>query len=435
MKACLDGGYILFGSPFSVNGDVTNNHGGCDYWLIKLDSNNKFQWQKCFGGSCNDEISELIVTADSGFLCIGSTCSRDGDVSVNYGYNDAWLIKVDKTGNLVWEKSFGGSIQDHGRGVVQTLDGGIIVGGGTTSEDGLVQCQHRGEFEKSDAWVIKLDSAGNIQWQNCYGGSLSDFIYKIQPLPDSTYLLLGVTNSYDGDVSGNHGDYDYWVIKIDRWGNILWQKCYGGSGYDAPVFMKTLSDGNFMIGGLTRSNDGDVTNNHSFSGYSDMWLIKISPEGELIWEQCFGGTMDEGLNDAIELPGGKLLLIGESFTCNNTGNVNCTHHGPGTFDMWVIMVYDSTLVGINKKPASTDILQVYPNPATDYVRFSSKTTNSHTDNQIYILNQLGQIIKGLTLPLGSNQVLWDTSKIPSGLYYYLCKTGKSVKTGKIVLLK
>jgi len=432
MKSCLDGGYILFGEPFSANGTVTNNHGGGDYWLIKVDKDGNLQWQKCFGGSCNDNGRDLAITADSGFVCAGYSCSLNGDVTGNQGAYDYWVIKVDKNGHLEWEKSFGGSSQDDGLCVTATNDGGMIVGGWTGSTDGNVQCQHHSEI---DAWVIKLDSAGNIEWQKCYGGSLTDCITSILQLDDGTYIYAGTTQSNDGDVNGNHGGYDYWVIKTDHWGNLIWQKCFGGGNDETPEFIKKLSDGNFILGGLTYSNDGDVKNNHSFSGYADMWLIKISPDGNLIWSQCFGGTMNDNMHDAIELSGKRLLLIGGTYTSNNTGDVQCTHHGPGTDDMWLLMVYDSTMVSINENSNFSDVLAVYPNPAGDFVKFSYKTKDNITGIRIQIVDQMGQVIKELILPAMSNEVTWDTSTIPSGVYFYFYYVANVRKTGKIVIIR
>ena len=409
MKSCPDGGYILSGEPWSTNGDVTNNHGGCDYWLIKTDNEANVQWQKCFGGSCNDEILNLQVTSDSGFLCSGVSCSTDGDVTGNHGLNDLWVIKVDKNGNLKWEKSLGGSSQDVGTCAAEINDGGVIIGGLTESNDGDVNCQQHGGY---DAWMVKLDSLRNIEWQKCYGGSNTDAIIQILPQDDGSYLFLGKTDSYDGDITDQHGAGDFWVGKTDHWGNLLWNHCYGGTEYDDPLFIKRLSDGKFIIGGQTKSNNGDVTNNHSFTGYTDMWIIKITSDGDLIWEQCFGGTFNEFMSDAIEIPGNRLLLIGATNTSDNTGDVQCVHHGPGTYDNWLLMAYDSTTVGIKENSNFSFRIIASPNPADDYVKFSYKSQESLFGIEIKVANQLGQIVKDVTLPSAINELTWDTSKIP-----------------------
>jgi len=432
MISCPGGGFILFGSTPSVNGTVTGNHGGIDYWIIKVDNDGNFLWQKCLGGSWMDIGMRISITSDSGFVCMGYSNSLDGDVTGNHGSFDYWTIKLDKNGIIKWEKSFGGSSQDDGLCVTATNDGGVIVGGWTGSTDGNVQCQHHSEI---DAWVIKLDSAGNIEWQKCYGGSLTESITAIIQLDDGTYMFAGTTQSNDGDVSGNHGGFDYWVIKTDHWGNLLWQKCYGGSYDETPDFIKRLSDGNFILGGLTYSNDGDVKNNHSFSGYADMWLIKISPVGNLIWSQCFGGTDNESMHDAIEISGKRLLLIGGSFTSNNTGDVQCTHHGPGTDDMWLLMVYDSTMVCIKEKETISDKITVYPNPASDYVKFSCNSKINNDETRIIIENPMGKIIKQIILPAMETEIIWNIQSLSSGLYTYFFTGRNYYGNGKIVIIK
>ena len=432
MNRCLDGGYMLCGSPFSTSGNVTNNHGGCDYWLIKTDANANIQWQKCFGGSCDDGLGGLTLTSDSGFLCCGHSCSTDGDVTGNHGGNDFWVIKVDKNGNLKWEKSLGGSSPDWGMCAVETTDGGVIAGGWTGSTDGDVNCQHHSEV---DAWMIKLDSSRNIQWQKCFGGSDFDAIDRILPLNDGSYLFMGETYSHNGDITDQHGAGDFWVGKTDHWGNLLWNHCYGGTALDGPAFIKQLSDGNYIVGGVTKSNDGDVSGNHSFSGYEDMWIIKISPDGILLWQQCFGGHMNEIMQDAIELPGKRMMLIGYSNTSDNTGDVLCVHHGAGTYDMWLIMVYDSTLVGIPENTKFSEDIVAFPNPAGDFVKFTFNAKDNISAVRIQITNEMGEVIKELTLPSMTNEIIWDTSKTPAGMYCYFYYVGNIRKTGKIVIIK
>ncbi|MEI8005529.1 MAG: T9SS type A sorting domain-containing protein [Bacteroidota bacterium] len=431
MNHCLDGGYILTGATWSNNGNVTNNHGGADYWLVRTDENGNIVWKKCFGGSCNDELWGLSMTSDSGYLCCGVSCSNDGDVTGNHGSNDYWVAKVDKNGNLKWEKSLGGSSPDWGGYAAETNDGGAIVGGWTGSTDEDVNCQHHGNL---DAWMVKLDSSHNIEWQKCYGGSADDVIDQIIPLDDGTYLFRGFTLSSDGDITDQHGNGDFWVGKTDPYGNLLWNHCYGGGDRDEPFFMKQVSDGGYILGGYTLSNDGEVSGNHSLSGYSDMWFIKISPDGTLIWEQCFGGEMDEILNDAVELPGHKFLLFGGS-SSDNWGDVNCFHHGVGTDDFWLVMVYDSTTGGINDKSSDFDDLTVYPNPASDFVKFAFKGKHHISEERIQIINEMGEIIKELILPPMTNEITWDTSKTPAGVYCYFYYVGDIRKTGKIVIIK
>ncbi|MDN5355316.1 MAG: hypothetical protein PWQ43_258 [Rikenellaceae bacterium] len=143
------------------------------------------------------------------------------------------------------------------------------MAGGTWSNDGDMSGNHGGY----DALVVKLNSSGNIEWQKCLGGTDNDFANSIQQSSDGGFIVAGETKSNDGDVSGNHGVYDYWVVKLNSSGDIEWQKCLGGTDYDYAYSIHQTSDGGFIVAGNTASNDGDVSGNH---GASDAWVVKLN---------------------------------------------------------------------------------------------------------------------------------------------------------------
>jgi len=263
-----DGGYIVAGVAYSNDGDVSGNHGDSDYWIVKLDETGNIQWQKCLGGSREDVAKSIQQTSDGGYIVAGITPSNDGDVSGNHGSADYWIVKLDETGKIQWQKCLGGSDGDGAFSIQQTSDGGYIVAGVAYSNDGDVSGNHG----DSDYWIVKLDETGKIQWQKCLGGSSYDEAYSIQQTSDGGYIVAGYTYSNDGDVSGNHGDFDYWIVKLDETGNIQWQKCFGGSSYDYAQSIQQTSDGGYIVAGWTESNDGDVSGNH---GNSDYWIVKL----------------------------------------------------------------------------------------------------------------------------------------------------------------
>ncbi|MGB4094684.1 MAG: T9SS type A sorting domain-containing protein, partial [Bacteroidales bacterium] len=154
---------------------------------------------------------------------------------------------------------------------------GYIVAGETWSNDGDVSGNHG----NSDYWVVKLNSSGDIEWQKCLGGTNSDWAYSIQQTNDSGFIVAGYTHSNNGDVSGNHGYYDYWVVKLNSSGDIEWQKCIGGTNYEFANSIQQTSDGGFIVAGETLSNNGDVSGNH---GYSDAWVVKLTNEPDRINE-------------------------------------------------------------------------------------------------------------------------------------------------------
>ena len=212
-----DGGYIVAGSAESNNGDVTGHHGQswyADYWIVKLDSYGNLQWQKSLGGSSYDYSGSIQQTNDGGYIVAGNSQSSDGDVTVNHGgnnYGDYWIVKLDSYGNLQWQKSLGGTNDEALSSIQQTNDGGYIVAGYSDSNNGDVSGNHSTNY---DYWIIKLDSIGNLQWQKCLGGTDNDKANSIQQTNDGGYIIAGSSNSNNGDVTGNHGNNDYWIVKL-----------------------------------------------------------------------------------------------------------------------------------------------------------------------------------------------------------------------------
>ena len=428
-----DDGFILCGSSWSNDGNVNGNHGASDYWIVKVDSLGNLIWQRCFGGSFRDELNDLILTPDSGFLLTGGSMSIDGNITGNHGFFDCWMVKLDKEGNLQWEKSLGGTSADIGASIKQTNDGGYIVGASTHSNDGDVVGNLHGD-QNWEAWIIKLDNHGNIEWQRCYGGTLSDGPNEISLTSDGGYLFAGGTDSNDGDVTGNHGENDIWVVKLDSLGNLQWQKCYGGSQDDNTNFIRESANGTFLVGGCTFSFDGDVTGNHSYPTTYDAWLFRISPSGDLLWEQCIGGDFYDGFLDGIQTPGGEITLLGSSTTGNHSGDVQCEHHSPGWGDVWLVDVTDPTVVGLEAQPDKSVQVTIYPNPAVGLVNFSlSQTTPLET--KISIINLYGALMDEFIIPAGRQEVSYSTAHLAPGFYTCILKNRQFTKSGKIVIAK
>jgi hypothetical protein len=185
-----------------------------DYWVVKLDGSGNLQWQKCLGGTVGEEAWSAQQTADGGYIFAGRSESNNGDVTGNHGINDYWVVKLDGSGNLQWQKCLGGTNTDDAHSVQQTADGGYMVAGRTWSNDGDVTGNHDTTGQYSDYWLVKLDSSGNLQWQKCLGGTYNDQAYSVQQTADGGYMVAGSTDSNDGDVTGNHGGADYWVVKL-----------------------------------------------------------------------------------------------------------------------------------------------------------------------------------------------------------------------------
>ena len=319
-----DGGYILSGDTYSNDGDVFGNHGDQDIWVLKLNATGTIQWQKCLGGSGYEDISSILQTSDGGYIISGVTSSTDGDASGNHGSGDAWILKINAIGNILWQKCLGGSGYDFIYSMLQTSDGGYIISGFTNSTDGDASGNHGGE----DIWVLKLNATGAIQWQKCLGGSQNERLRSIQQTADGGYILSSTTTSNDGDASGNHGADDAWVVKINAIGSILWQKCFGGSGYDYICSMLQTSDGGYIISGYTESTDGDASGNH---GVGDAWIVKLNASGTILWQKCLGGSAEDVLMSILTTSDGGYILSG--LTLSNDGDVSGNN---GNDDIWIV---------------------------------------------------------------------------------------------------
>ncbi|MFT3703766.1 MAG: gliding motility-associated C-terminal domain-containing protein [Agriterribacter sp.] len=312
-----DGGYIIAGLSGSNDGDVSGNHGGSeDCWIVKLDATGNIQWQKSLGGSADDRAASIQQTTDGGYIIAGISTSNNGDVSGNHGAIDCWIVKLDATGNIQWQKCLGGSNTDKATSVQQTADGGYIIGGNSRSNNGDLTLNH-GDY---DYWVVKLDAAGILQWQKSLGGSGTDLLASIQQTADGGYIVGGNSSSNDGDVTGNHGGSDYWVVKLGATGDIQWQKSLGGSGNELGYSILQSIDGGYVMAGVSRSNDGDVTGNH---GLDDEWVVKLDATGNTIWQKCFGGSGGEDLRSIRQTADGGYILGGASGS--NDGDVTGNH--------------------------------------------------------------------------------------------------------------
>ena len=425
-----DGGFILVGATASNDGDVTINHGGMDYWVIKIDFTGNIIWQKCYGGSSNDEPYDIIETDNNEFIINGYTVSSNGDVSYNNGYYDMWVIKIDQQGILLWEKCFGGSITDNGYLINRTDDGGYLLGGSVSSTDGNVTCTTHGGF---DAWLIKLSSGMEVEWQKCYGGTYDDNFIKIIN-NNNGFMLAGLTHSNDGDVSGFHGipgdDPDIWLAKVNETGELQWQRCLGGGGWEVTGNLVKNEDDEIFLIGSSNSFTGDLQDcNHqtTFPLTFDGWVVKLTDEGETIWNRCLGSDVVQDAFDAVFPSENYITVLGGTAPVYSGWEVNCDIHG--SYDVWVVELAD-TLTTTNE-PLLYDEIKVYPNPAKDYVIF--ETSESGIKGTVILMNVFGEEIVKKELSSGKN--VFDIRGVDSGVYFYRIETENYFYNGEIVILK
>lgn len=262
-----DGGYIVSGYTGSNDDDISLNHGGGDCFSSKLDAFGSIEWTKCYGGSDYDCAQSIISTSEGGYIFSGYSHSNNGDVSVNQGNGDWWVVKTNGLGDIQWEKSFGGTDYECAQSIIQSADGGFVITGYTESMDGDVIGNHG----NGDLWTLKLNNSGSIEWQKCLGSSLSDYGYSVTEMSDGTFLAAGYSGANDGDVTTNLGNYDGWLVRLSPSGSLTEQHSIGGSSVDIVYDIASTTDGGFVVAGYSESNDGQVSGNH---GGGDCWLFK-----------------------------------------------------------------------------------------------------------------------------------------------------------------
>lgn len=296
VKQTADSGYIVAGTTYSDKGDIQG-----DFLVVKTDKKGEVVWQKIYGKPADEGAGDIIELPGKGYLLAGYSAVN----KTSHGYYDYRVIRLDTAGEVLWDSSYGGLAEDRARSIKQTYDGGFIIAGFSFS---IAGGDVTGNYGLGDYWIVKADSAGVIQWQKNFGGTDQDVANDIQVTPDSGYIVAGYTASNNGDITLNHGQLDYWIIKLDRNGNKQWQKTYGGSGNDMANSIKVIpGGGGYIVAGSSDSNDGDVSGN---KGGTDYWVIKINMNGSLAWQKCYGGSdedfaacIDKGTDDAYIVTG------------------------------------------------------------------------------------------------------------------------------------
>ncbi|UCH14008.1 MAG: hypothetical protein JSV22_13000 [Bacteroidales bacterium] len=328
IRQTTDGGYIIAGGSSSDDGDVTGNYFNYNYWIVKLNSTGQIIWEKSFGGDSDDIAYSIQQTTDGGYIVAGKSYSNNGDVTGNHGSFDYWIIKLSSTGDLTWQKCLGGSDMELANSIQQTTDGGYVVAGETTSDDGDVTGYH-GSF---DYWIVKLTSTGEIDWQKALGGSGSEYCNSIRQTTDGGYIIAGGAYSDDGDVSGKHGETDYWIVKLTSTGEIDWQKALGGSSPDYAYSIEQTIDGGYIVAGFARSSDGDMSGGH---GSDDYWVVKLSSTGEIEWQRPLGGSSSDMAFYIQQTADGGYIVTGPARS--NDGDVSGNH---GETDYWIVKFFE-----------------------------------------------------------------------------------------------
>jgi hypothetical protein len=313
IRQTLDGGYLAAGATSSFFQLVR------DAWVGKLGPQGEIQWQKAYGTAAGDAVYAVYPTTDGGYVIAGETYGIlgigrqiwvgklyvDGEIQWQKTYGNgwarsvrqtheggyivageredhAWVMKLDGKGNILWQKGYG-SHGDAVYSVQETADGGYVLAGITGSE------------ESKAAWAAKLDAEGEVQWQKVYGTGHGEAAYSIQQLCDGGYIMAGITNT------SADGNYDAWVLRLDPYGAIRWQKAYGGLKVDVAYSIGQTTDDGFVLAGITNSfGNGDY----------DAWVLRLDPHGEIHWQKAYGAQHGDAAFGVEQAQDGGFIVAG-----------------------------------------------------------------------------------------------------------------------------
>jgi PKD repeat protein len=353
-----DGGYILGGTSTSnIGGDKSDSLWGgysYDFWIVKVDSLGNKEWDKNYGGFSMENFASLQQTTDGGYILGGSSMSiAGGDKSQGLqGYGDYWIIKIDSLGNKQWDKDFGGTQYDNLYSVVQTADGGYLLGGYSASNSSGDKTQNVWGY--ADYWIVKIDSLGNKMWDKDFGGTGDDWLSSILPTTDGGYLLGGKTTS---GISGNKssstwGGWDYWIVKIDSSGNKLWDKDFGSTHSDYLFSVENTNDGGYLIAGTTDEHfmSGDKSENSL--GLVQTWAVKTDSLGNKQWDKTIFTANQGGHGAALQSNDGCYVFA--DWEQSGVGGYKTQPNWAGNSDYWIVKFCDSTQTAVPTAAFSSD---------------------------------------------------------------------------------
>ena len=338
VQLTTDGGFILAGVSDSGKsaGKKDNNKGLDDLWIIKLDAKGNEQWQRTIGGSGQEQLACIRRTKDGGYIVGGSSASGKSEdkTEENFGNLDYWVVKLNSDGKIEWQKSYGGKNLDQLKTVEQTPDGGYIIGGYSNSP--VSGNKLNDNIGAGDYWILKTDKQGGIEWQRTLGGNSDDNLMALIQCKTVGYLLGGSSNSNpSNDKSKSNGKgTDFWIVRLDDNGQTLWQETYNYGAVDLLTSIVENEDGTLLIGGYAQTEVSDGRKDKK--DINDYIALKINAKGEEIWSKTVGSDDSDILSKLIETRDGGYLLAGTSKGKPSRDK----NGGNGSSDFWVVKLKD-----------------------------------------------------------------------------------------------
>ncbi|RDC65125.1 hypothetical protein AHMF7616_03755 [Adhaeribacter pallidiroseus] len=445
--ATNDGGYLLAGSSRSdIGGDKTQaSRGDRDYWIVKITNTGEKQWDKRYGGSGYDELKKVIQLATGDFILAGySNSPAGGDKSQHsQGGNDFWLVKINSAGTKIWDKRYGGNLNETLTGMVETTDGGFLLGGSSVSgKSGDKSQVSRG---RSDFWLIRVDKNGQKLWDKTYGGSGQDEAYSLGRHGNEFFIAGQSDSPADGDkTTGTQGGLDFWFLKLNSSGGKVWDKRFGGSQDDELRASIQTQDGGYILAGKSFSGKSGNKTQES-RGSSDFWIVKTDQNGMYQWDKHYGGNGAEELRAVTQTPDGGLLLGGKS---DSGVSGDRTQPNQGGMDYWLVKVPAETKpmaaaretikTEASETPAELVNLHVYPNPFHDKltIRFTLPETQTSTV-QVYDSQgrEVATLFQGKAQAHQTYQLEWQADSKAAGMYSVQLRTPAKRLQQKLLLIR
>ncbi len=377
-----------------------------DAYLLHMDSDGDTFWSQTYGGSARDIAFAILPTIDDGFILAGETRSSGS------GLSDLYLVKTNAQGDSLWAKTFGGTEQDFGYSVIETADSGFIAVGFTESYgSGL-----------GDVYVVKTNAFGDSTWTKTFGGSGDDHAFWIQPASDSGYIITGYSSSTGA------GGNDVYALKISENGDSIWARTYGGAQDDVGYDIRSCADGGYFIAGNTRSFG---------SGNEDLYLLRLSQSGDMIWTLAYGGSSDDGASAITMMPDNGLLIAGETYS-----------FGAGGYDVWLLRIEPEAGVAENRdrRPKTIDLrLACHPNPFVSSTTIHLSGLGQRAECiELQIYDVMGRGIRQFILYPSSfilpAKLEWDGrdqagNVVPPGIYYIILKNGTQIHAKKLIRIR
>lgn len=378
-----DGGYLLVGyTESAVGGEVAQpSFGGDDFWVVKTSASGALQWTARLGGVADDVAADAIQTMDGGYLIAGTSESGlgGGKSQASQGGKDYWIVKLDAGGNQLWDRTFGGAASDELAAVAQTIDGGFVLAGSSNSGvSGDKNDVSRGSY---DYWIVKTDNFGNLMFDVTLGGAGTDRAASLVERSSGDIMVVGSSTSpASGEKSQNgFGGSDFWATLLDMNGVLITDLTIGGNQSDEPTEVINTADGDFAISGYSSST---VVNSPTAGNYgsADFWLVKLGLGAQPAFARNYGGADWDGAHDLIQLPDEGYLLLGGSISAPGGSR---TAANRGGYDYWAVrtdrkggQLWDKALGGM-----SWDLGEaVVASTATGYV-FGGSSSSTNTGDR------------------------------------------------------